>query len=140
MIGAPRQSRSNSTLDNPEAIFRALLADPDFAELRHIWVLERTSGSSFRAEFAGNRRVRFVRPRTASYLRALARSQSLITNATFPPEFQKRPGQTVVNAWHGTPLKRMGYDMPDGAYEAARVSGPTGPAAQYERLASGMLA
>ncbi len=111
----------NGALDNPEAIFRALLADPDFAELRHVWVLERTSGSSFRAEFAGNRRVRFVRPRTASYLRALARSQYLITNATFPPEFQKRPGQTVVNAWHGTPLKRMGYDMPDGAYEAANT-------------------
>jgi hypothetical protein len=30
--------------------------------------------------------------------------------------------------------------LTDGAYEAARVSGPTGPAAQYERLAPGMLA
>ncbi len=28
---------------------------------------------------------------------------------------------------------------PSGLFEAARVSGPTGPAAQYERLASGML-
>jgi hypothetical protein len=30
--------------------------------------------------------------------------------------------------------------LTDRAYEAARVSGPIGPAAQYERLASGMLA
>lgn len=30
--------------------------------------------------------------------------------------------------------------LADGAYEAARVSGPSGPAAQYERLATGVLA
>jgi CDP-glycerol glycerophosphotransferase len=111
----------NGALDNPEAIFRALLDDPEFAGLRHIWALDRRAGANFRHEFAGHSRVRFVRSRSAVYLQALARSQYLITNATFPPEFQKREGQTVVNTWHGTPLKRMGYDMPDGAYEAANT-------------------
>jgi CDP-glycerol glycerophosphotransferase (TagB/SpsB family)/glycosyltransferase involved in cell wall biosynthesis len=111
----------NGALDNPEALFRELLRDPDFAQLRHVWSLDRASGRDIRAEFAGDPRVRFVRPRSAAYLEALARSQYLITNATFPPEFQKRDGQIVVNTWHGTPLKRMGYDMPDGAYEAANT-------------------
>ncbi len=111
----------NGALDNPEALFRRLLDDPEFARLRHIWALTPEFGRAFRAEFAGHPRVRFVRPRSSGYIVALARSQYLITNATFPPEFHKRPGQTVVNTWHGTPLKRMGYDMPDGAYEAANT-------------------
>ena len=109
----------NGALDNPEALFRQLVRDPEFAKLRHIWALTPELGRAFRAEFAGHPRVRFVRPRSTAYLAALARSQYLITNATFPPEFHKRQGQTVINTWHGTPLKHMGYDMPDGAYEAA---------------------
>ena len=111
----------SGALDNPEALFRELLRDPDFVGLRHIWSLDAASGAGFRAEFARDPRVRFVRPGSAAYLEALARSQYLITNATFPPEFQKRPGQIVLNTWHGTPLKLMGYDMPDGAYEAANT-------------------
>jgi CDP-glycerol glycerophosphotransferase (TagB/SpsB family)/glycosyltransferase involved in cell wall biosynthesis len=111
----------NGALDNPEALFRRLLDDPEFTSMRHIWALTPELGRAFQAEFAGHPRVRFVRPRSSGYIAALARSQYLITNATFPPEFHKRPGQTVVNTWHGTPLKRMGYDMPDGAYEAANT-------------------
>ncbi|MEP6844240.1 MAG: glycosyltransferase [Pseudolysinimonas sp.] len=111
----------NGALDNPEAIFRELLRDPEFADLRHIWSLDAASGRNTRAEFATDSRVRFVRPRSSSYFEALARSQYLITNSTFPPEFHKRDGQVVVNTWHGTPLKRMGYDMPDGAFEAANT-------------------
>lgn len=111
----------HGALDNPEALFRRLIGDPEFAGLRHLWSLDAASGAAFRAEFSADRRVRFVRPRSAAYLTALARSQYLVTNATFPPEFRKRPGQTVLNTWHGTPLKHMGYDMPDGAYEAANT-------------------
>jgi CDP-glycerol glycerophosphotransferase (TagB/SpsB family)/glycosyltransferase involved in cell wall biosynthesis len=110
----------NGALDNPEAIFRCLLAAPDLSHLRHIWVL--TAGHrAFRDEFRGSPRVRIVRYRSAGYFRALARARTLINNATFPPEFDKRPGQFYLNTWHGTPLKHMGYDMPDGALQSANV-------------------
>ncbi len=112
---------ANGALDNPEAIFRALLDDPQFAEWHHIWALEGGTGRPVRAEFARHPRVHFVRPRTVGYTAALSRSQYLVNNATFPPEFQKRDGQTYLNTWHGTPLKRMGYDMPGGAFDSANT-------------------
>jgi CDP-glycerol glycerophosphotransferase (TagB/SpsB family)/glycosyltransferase involved in cell wall biosynthesis len=112
---------ANGALDNPEALFRGLLVDPRFSEWQHIWALERGTGEPFRAEFARHPRVRFVRPRTVGYTSALSRSQYLVNNATFPPEFQKRDGQTYLNTWHGTPLKRMGYDMPGGAFDSANT-------------------
>lgn len=112
----------NGVLCNPEAIFRGLLIRPEFDGLLHIWVLDNLAAhTEIQKEFRGNRRVRFVRRGTAAYFRALATSGYLINNATFPPEFSKRAGQTYLNTWHGTPLKLMGYDMPNGALESANT-------------------
>ena len=110
-------------LCNPEAIFRYLLHAPDMADLHHTWVLNRFSDHpGIRAEFARNRRVTFVLRGSPSYFLALATRRYLVNNATFPPEFAKRPGQVYLNTWHGTPLKQMGYDLPvDGAIEAANT-------------------
>ncbi len=112
----------NGALCNPEAIFRELLRNPDAGVSQHIWVLDDLrSHRGIRCEFARDAAVRFVRRGSAKYFRALATSQYLVNNATFPPEFSKRAGQVYLNTWHGTPLKRMGYDMPDGASESANT-------------------
>jgi CDP-glycerol glycerophosphotransferase len=105
----------NGMLDNPEAIFSALLSAPDMQHLSHVWVLNDLDAYRPTVQrFAGNSRVRFVALGSDKYYEALARSQYLINNATFPPEFGKRQGQTYINTWHGTPLKHMGYDIPGG--------------------------
>ncbi len=112
----------NGALCNPEAIFRGLLRDRAFDDLKHVWVLDSLRAHrDIRREFAHARRVRFVRRGTAAYFHALATSGYLVNNATFPPEFSKRSGQTYLNTWHGTPLKLMGYDMPNGALESANT-------------------
>ncbi|MDJ0322650.1 glycosyltransferase [Cryobacterium sp. PH31-AA6] len=112
----------NGMLCNPEAIFRQLLVAPDMQRLHHIWVL--SDLRHYRqtvAEFAATPNVTFVRHGTPSYYRALATSEYLINNATFPAQFSKRPGQTYLNTWHGTPLKRMGYDIIRGALGTANI-------------------
>ncbi|MET4704122.1 glycosyltransferase [Frigoribacterium sp. UYMn621] len=112
----------NGVLCNPEAIFREILRSPDLAHLHHIWALDSLrEHRAVQAEFAADRRVRFVRRRSLAYVRALATSRYLVNNATFPAEFSKRPGQVYLNTWHGTPLKRMGYDMPNGALDSANT-------------------
>lgn len=109
----------NGMLCNPEAIFRALLDDPDFSNLIHFWAIDDSEAAeAFRGEFAGHPRVRMVVRETHEYHRAVATAGWLVNNATFGPQFGKRPGQTYLNTWHGTPLKHMGFDMPDGAYQA----------------------
>ncbi len=109
-------------LDNPEAIFRYLLQASDLAQLQHIWALSnlRRNRSTIR-EFSGHRNVRFVKHGSPAYYRALATSRYLVNNATFPQDFGKREGQIYLNTWHGTPLKKMGFDMPGGAVESANT-------------------
>jgi CDP-glycerol glycerophosphotransferase len=42
----------------------------------------------------------------------LHNARYLVNNANFPFYYRKRDGQTYVQTWHGTPLKRIGNDMP----------------------------
>ncbi|MFI0967251.1 CDP-glycerol glycerophosphotransferase family protein [Streptomyces sp. NPDC021080] len=54
-----------------------------------------------------------LRPGTAGYWTALARSKYLVNNVNFDRRLVKRPGQIMIQTQHGTPLKRMGLDLQD---------------------------
>lgn len=113
-------------LDSPLAIFNHLVAAPDLAHLRHVWVVAdegRRQQARERLASLGldESRVRLIGYRTAAYFRHLATAGYLVNNSTFPAEFGKRAGQTYINTWHGTPLKAMGYDIPGGALGAANI-------------------
>ncbi|MGW4619153.1 bifunctional glycosyltransferase/CDP-glycerol:glycerophosphate glycerophosphotransferase [Streptomyces sp. NPDC004592] len=46
------------------------------------------------------------------YLRALAQAEFWIDNQGFPLRLAKRPETTYIQTWHGSALKRMGFDEP----------------------------
>ncbi|MCB1027263.1 MAG: CDP-glycerol glycerophosphotransferase family protein [Microthrixaceae bacterium] len=48
---------------------------------------------------------------SAEWYTRLASAELVITNAALPNHFRRREGQTVLQTWHGTPLKRLGLDM-----------------------------
>ncbi|MEU6124082.1 bifunctional glycosyltransferase family 2 protein/CDP-glycerol:glycerophosphate glycerophosphotransferase [Streptomyces sp. NPDC047123] len=52
-----------------------------------------------------------LRPGTAAYWTALARSKYLVNNVNFDRRLVKRPGQVLLQTQHGTPLKHMGLDL-----------------------------
>lgn len=111
----------NGALCNPEALFRHVLDDPRFADLKHTWVISAKTRARVVEEFKDHPRVSFVTHKSARYFRDLETHEFLVNNATFPPEFIKRPEQTYLNTWHGTPLKKMGYDVENGANDARNV-------------------
>lgn len=51
-----------------------------------------------------------VRRWSLPYLRALARAEFWIDNQSYPLRLTKRPGTTYLQTWHGSALKRMGFD------------------------------
>ena len=57
--------------------------------------------------------TRRLRPGTAAYWTALARSKYLVNNVNFDRRLVKRPGQIMIQTQHGTPLKHMGLDLQD---------------------------
>jgi CDP-glycerol glycerophosphotransferase len=48
---------------------------------------------------------------TEEYYEALARCRHVISNDGLPGYYHKRDGQIYVQTWHGTPLKKIGFDI-----------------------------
>ncbi|MCX4797149.1 CDP-glycerol glycerophosphotransferase family protein [Streptomyces sp. NBC_01242] len=53
---------------------------------------------------------------SAAWYEALARSRRIVTADQLPEWFERRPGQIVVQTWHGTPLGRFGTDLDGTLY------------------------
>ncbi|WP_198534980.1 bifunctional glycosyltransferase/CDP-glycerol:glycerophosphate glycerophosphotransferase [Streptomyces natalensis] len=46
------------------------------------------------------------------YLKALAQAEFWVDNQSYPLKLSKRPETTYVQTWHGSALKKMGFDQP----------------------------
>lgn len=66
-------------------------------------------------------RVELVEFYGMRYFEILATAQYLINDTCFPRRFVKREGQKYLNVWHGTPLKKMGKDIPAAAYVIGNI-------------------
>lgn len=65
--------------------------------------------------------VTFIRHSGFRYARVIALSKYLFTDTSFPMWYTKKNGQIITNTWHGTPLKAMGKDVGNRAYDMGNV-------------------
>ncbi|WP_069173050.1 CDP-glycerol glycerophosphotransferase family protein [Streptomyces griseus] len=82
------------------------------ADVEHLWV---TDGSAGAAAQVPPTAVPVVAHSTGWY-EALARARRVVAVGMLPAWFERRPGQTVVQLWHGSPLGRFGLDLTDSLY------------------------
>ncbi|MEU0520069.1 CDP-glycerol glycerophosphotransferase family protein [Streptosporangium sp. NPDC006007] len=98
---------------NVRAVYEERMRRGDDRE--HVWVVKDGAfappGS---AELGTGSDIRptVVRAGSREHYAALARSRHVVTNGFLPPWFRSREDQTVVQTWHGSPLKRLGNDLP----------------------------
>jgi CDP-glycerol glycerophosphotransferase len=94
--------KGKSCSDNPLGISAELRRRGDDRE--HIWVVSDWSVPVPEG-------ARGVLMWTQDFWNALATSRYIIANDDMPGQFVKRPGQMYVQTWHGTLLKRIGFDV-----------------------------
>ncbi len=88
--------------DNPRAIYAELRrSHPD---LDCAWI-------SVDGDFAVPDGGRVILADSREHIEALAQARYVIFNDMLPRWFSKRSGQTCLQTWHGTPLKRIGLDV-----------------------------
>src|SRR5699024_87330 len=103
-----------SITDSPLALFIALSKDKRFEDYHHVWVIE-NDDENLKINLTTDvmKNVSFVVRNTKEYAVHLLTAKYLITNSTFPTFFLKKSEQVYINTWHGTPLKHMGFDIPE---------------------------
>ncbi len=88
--------------DSPRAVHEELIRRG--ADLEHLWVVRDD-------QVDVPETARAVRMWSPQWYEALATSRYVVANNHLPDWFRKRPEQTVVQTWHGTPLKKIGHDI-----------------------------
>lgn len=94
--------RGRQCSDNPRAIYEELQRQGD--PRRCVWAVQ---DLSVEVPEGATRVVTGSR----DYYRHLARSRWVISNDSMPVHYVKRPGTRYAQTWHGTPLKRIGFDI-----------------------------
>lgn len=93
---------------SPKALYLEMKADPRYADYRFIWVF--TPEAAARNPIA-DERTQIVTYDTRAHHRAMARAGYIVTNSMPMGIVKLRPGQKLIETWHGTPLKRLGCDI-----------------------------
>lgn len=93
----------DSVTDSPKEIDRVLASR--FPELKRFWSVKDLSIE------VPDGAVPLVAG-TDEWMHRLATSAVLINNNNFPHYFRKANGQKYIQTWHGTPLKKIGNDVP----------------------------
>ncbi|MGW6287541.1 bifunctional glycosyltransferase/CDP-glycerol:glycerophosphate glycerophosphotransferase [Streptomyces sp. NPDC055107] len=96
--------------DSPRAVHAELVRRG--TETEHLWVTGTAPGRTTHVPPG----ARAVPVHSAAWYEALARSHRIVTDEQLPGWFERRPGQTVVQTWHGTPLGRFGGSLTDTLY------------------------
>jgi CDP-glycerol glycerophosphotransferase len=115
--------------DNPRGIADELRRRGDDRE--HIWAV-----TDYAAAVPD--RDRAVLSGTEEYFEALARCRYVISNDDMQSYFRKREGQIYLQTWHGTPLKKIGFDVerPQFASGTAYFDHLAGDVAKWDLLLS----
>lgn len=87
---------------NPRAIYEELRRRQP--ELECAWV-------TLDGQFTVPNGDRLVLAESRPHIEALAQARYVVFNDMLPRWFRKRDGQTCLQTWHGTPLKRIGLDI-----------------------------
>ncbi|MGY1744078.1 CDP-glycerol glycerophosphotransferase family protein [Blastococcus sp. SYSU D00695] len=89
--------------DSPRALYEELLRRG--VDATHTWLSAPHTQAGFPA---GVRTVEFGSPESIA---ALERADLVVSNDHIPLDWEKRPGSTYLQTWHGTPLKRIHNDV-----------------------------
>ena len=98
--------------DSPKALYEYMLKAPEYKDYRFVWSFREPAKYSFLLE---NGRTDIVKFRSRADNRALRRAKYWISNYRMLDYQHPRRDQVYLQCWHGTPLKRLGYDIGEGS-------------------------
>lgn len=96
---------------SPRAIYLAMCADARFDDFEFVWSFKgagRTESARFEPALA---RATVLQRGSSEYFSALASAGTMVLNTRLPEYVTPKADQVFVQCWHGTPLKRLGYDV-----------------------------
>lgn len=92
----------------PKAVYEYMISSGKYTDYQFIWVVRDTDKYEY---LTRNPNTTIVKNRTKAYECALASAKYWICNYRIYDYIYPKKDQIYVQCWHGTPLKRLGYDI-----------------------------
>ena len=92
---------------SPKAIYEKMLTMKEFKDFKFIWAFNDPS----KHDVMKDKRLVIVKTNTKDYYKYISSSKYWIVNSIMDECITKKKGQIYVQCWHGTPLKRLRYDI-----------------------------
>lgn len=94
--------------DSPKAIYEYMLSDERFDDYTFIWAFRNPKQFTFVLD---NPNTVVVTVNTKDYELACATAKYWVYNYRVSDHIYPKDDQVYIQLWHGTPLKRLGYDI-----------------------------
>ena len=92
--------------DSCRAIYEYMIAHEPKEKLEYVWIIDNPD-----AHIPGKHKE--AKPLSLKYFYYVARCGAWIDNMRQPAWYEKREGVRFLETWHGTPLKKLVFDMDD---------------------------
>lgn len=92
---------------SPKAIYEQMLLMPEFKDYTFVWAFSDIE----KHEIKQDERTIVVETKSKEYYKYLSIAKYWIVNSIMPEHVSKKAGQVYVQCWHGTPLKKLRYDI-----------------------------
>lgn len=94
--------------DNPRALYEYMMGSESYKEFHYYWVFK--NPDKFKSHPA-LKNATLIQYRSKAYYKICAKAKYWISNARMRNEISKKKKQVYLQTWHGTPLKKLGYDI-----------------------------
>lgn len=113
---------------SPKAIFEEMRDSGDYNDYEFIWSFRNVhKPGKILKKLVGNSKgdgpnISIVKYETFSYYKALAKAKYWVLNSNARKFLKPSEEQVYIQTWHGTPLKKIGLDVPDSDLDYAHES------------------
>jgi CDP-glycerol glycerophosphotransferase len=92
---------------SPKAIYEKMLTMKQFKDYQFIWAFINPDSH----EVKPDKRLKIIKSKSREYYRYCAKAKYWIVNSIISESIIKKKKQIYVQCWHGTPLKKLRYDI-----------------------------
>lgn len=93
---------------NPRALYEELRDRPAYKKYKKVWAFLEPEKYRYLEK---DPRTKVVAVGSREYYQACARAKIWVSNFRMRNELKPKKGQIYIQTWHGTPLKRLGFDI-----------------------------
>jgi len=94
--------------DNPKALYEEIIKNPEYDDYTLVWAFKKPISKQYIQDLS---RAVLVKYNSLKYVKYYCQAKYIVSNSRIPEYIKPKKGQVYIQTWHGTPLKRLGYDL-----------------------------